>query len=101
MAELAKANSIKVVLSSVLPAFDYPWKPGINPAEKIVALNAMIKKYADNNGIIYLDYFSSMADKRNGLKSEYSDDGVHPNEAGYRVMAPLAEEAIAKALKQK
>jgi lysophospholipase L1-like esterase len=101
MAELAKANSIKVVLSSVLPAFDYPWKPGINPAEKIVALNAMIKKYADNNGIIYLDYFSSMADERNGLKSEYSDDGVHPNEAGYRVMAPLAEEAIAKALKQK
>jgi lysophospholipase L1-like esterase len=98
MAELAKANGIKVVLSSVLPAFDSPWKPGLEPAEKIVALNEMIKKYAVEKGIVYLDYFSSMADARKGLKAEYSSDGVHPNEAGYKVMEPLAEEAILKAL---
>lgn len=98
MAELAKANNIKVVLCSVLPAFDYPWKPGLQPAEKIASLNAMIKSYADKNGIVYLDYFSPMADERKGLKKELSGDGVHPNEAGYQVMEPLAEAAIKKAL---
>ncbi len=101
MAELAKANNIKVVLSSVLPAFDYPWKPGIEPAMKIVKLNEMIKKYADDHGIVYIDYFSSMADERNGLKKELSGDGVHPNDAGYKVMEPLVEAAIKKALNQK
>jgi lysophospholipase L1-like esterase len=98
MAELAKANNIKVVLCSVLPAFDYPWKPGLQPAEKIASLNAMIKSYADKNGIVYLDYFSPMADERKGLKKELSGDGIHPNEAGYQVMEPLAEAAIKKAL---
>ena len=101
MAELAKANKIKVVLSSVLPAFDYPWKPGLQPAEKIVSLNKMIKDYADTHDIVYLDYFSSMVDERKGLKKEYSGDGVHPNEIGYKIMAPLAETAIKKALAQK
>lgn len=101
MAELAKANNIKVVLSSVLPAFDYPWKPGMEPAMKIVKLNEMIKKYADDHGIVYIDYFSSMADERNGLKKELSGDGVHPNDAGYKVMEPLVEAAIKKALNQK
>lgn len=101
MSELAKANKIMVVLSSVLPAFDYSWKPGLHPAEKIVKLNAMIKSYADKNGLIYLDYFSSMADEQNGLKKELTHDGVHPTEAGYKIMEPLAEEAINKALKKK
>ena len=101
MTELAKANNIKVVLSSVLPAFDYPWKPGMEPAMKIVKLNEMIKKYADDHGIVYIDYFSSMADERNGLKKELSGDGVHPNDAGYKVMEPLVEAAIKKALNQK
>jgi len=101
MAQLAKANNIKVVLSSVIPAFDFPWRPGMEPAGKVVALNKMIKEYADKNNIVYLDYFSSMADERNGLKKELGDDGVHPNLAGYKVMAPLAEKAIAEALKRK
>jgi len=101
MAELAKANGFKVILCSVLPAFDYPWKPGQNPSEKIVKLNEIIKYYADKNGIVYLDYFQSMVDERNGLKHEFTYDGVHPNEAGYNEMNPLAEEAIAKALIQK
>jgi lysophospholipase L1-like esterase len=101
MAELAKANGIRVVLSSVLPAFDYPWKPGKNPAEKIPALNEMIRRYAEKSGIIYLDYFSAMADERKGMKDNLTYDGIHPNEAGYRVMAPLAEAAVAEALAQK
>jgi lysophospholipase L1-like esterase len=101
MAELAKANGIKVVISSVIPAFDYPWKPGLEPAEKIAALNEMLKSYAKKNGIIYLDCFSVMADNRKGLKAELTYDGVHPNEAGYKVMGPLAEKAIAEALRKK
>jgi lysophospholipase L1-like esterase len=100
MAELAGANNIKVILCSVLPAFDYPWNPGLNPDEKIPALNKMIKSYAEKNDIIYLDFFLSMVDDQNGLKEQYTYDGVHPNEAGYKVMEPLAEEAIIKALKQ-
>lgn len=98
MCEQARANNIRVVLSSVLPAFDYPWSPGLAPAEKIVRLNAMIRAYAKQTGAIYLDYFSAMADERNGLKKELGYDGVHPNLAGYRVMGPLAESAIRAAL---
>jgi lysophospholipase L1-like esterase len=98
MAEMARENGIKVILCSVLPAYDFPWYPDSNPDEEIPVLNAMIKSYADKNGFIYLDYFSSMVDERNGLKDEYTYDGIHPNKAGYKVMEPLAEEAIEKAL---
>lgn len=98
MTELAKANDIPVVLSSVLPAFDFPWRTGMQPAEKVVKLNVWIKQYAENNGCIYLDYFTPMADKRHGLKEELTFDGVHPNLAGYKVMGPLVESAINKAL---
>ena len=94
MVEIAKANNIKVVLCSVLPAYDYPWKPGLEPAQKIVDLNKWIKDYAKKNEISYVDYFTPMADRRNGLKKEYSEDGVHPNLAGYKVMEPLVEKAI-------
>jgi len=98
MAEIAKANDIKVILCSVLPAYDYPWKPGLNPAEKIVKLNKWIKNYSDNNHIIYVDYFTPMADERNGLNKKYSEDGVHPNKAGYEVMAPIVEKGIVETL---
>ena len=101
MVELAQANQIKVILCSVLPAFDFPWKPNQNPAEKVIALNEMIKNYADANGILYLDYYSAMNDERNGLKVAYSGDGVHPNKLGYQVMALLAEKAIAEVLSAK
>jgi lysophospholipase L1-like esterase len=101
MAELARANNISVVLSSVLPAFDYPWKPGLQPAEKIFELNKMIKQYAQAHGCEYLDYFSSMSDERKGLKAGLGGDGVHPNLAGYKIMEPLAEKAIADALNKK
>jgi lysophospholipase L1-like esterase len=101
MAILAKAAGIKVVLSSVLPAFDFPWRPGMEPSEKVVRLNAMIKDFADKNHMVYLDYFSAMADERKGLPKSLSGDGVHPNLAGYKVMGPLAEKAIAEAFKRK
>jgi lysophospholipase L1-like esterase len=100
MVELAKANGIRVVLSSVLPAYDYPWRPGLEPARKIVALNAWMRDYAATHDVVYLDYHSAMADEHQGLRAELSEDGVHPNQAGYRIMAPLAERAIAAALER-
>jgi lysophospholipase L1-like esterase len=98
MVEIANANNIKVVLCSVLPAYDYPWKPGLNPSEKIVNLNKWIKDYATKSEIIYVDFFTPMADELNGLKKEFSEDGVHPNQRGYKVMNPLIDKAIADAL---
>ena len=98
MAELAKANNIKVVLSSVLPANEFTWRPDLKPAEKVVKLNAMIKSYAEKNKIIYVDYHSAMVNEKKGLKSEYTHDGIHPTLAGYKVMEPLVEEAISRAL---
>lgn len=94
MAELAKANKIKVVLSSILPVYKYPWSPGLEPAEKIITLNAMLQSYAKKNDIVYVDYHTPMADERNGLKAEYSEDGVHPNLKGYKVMDALVVKAI-------
>jgi enterochelin esterase family protein len=99
MAEMAKANGIKVILCSVLPAYDFPWRPGMEPADKVVQLNNWIKSYAAANNYIYVDYYSKMVDERKGLKAEYTYDGVHPNKAGYQVMQPIIEEAIKKALK--
>ena len=98
MAELAKANGIRVVLSSVLPVYKYSWAPEIDPAMQIVKLNAWMKDYAAKNGAVYLDYESTMSDEKHGLKCELTYDGVHPNTSGYRVMARLAEKAIADAL---
>ncbi|MDF1502756.1 SGNH/GDSL hydrolase family protein [Roseisolibacter sp. H3M3-2] len=99
MAEIARANGIRVVLASVLPVFDYPWKRGLEPAPKIVALNAWVRDYAARHGHVYLDWHSAMADARQGLRAELGGDGVHPNAAGYRLMAPLAEAALAAALR--
>jgi lysophospholipase L1-like esterase len=100
MADLAAANHIRVVLCSVLPAFDYPWKPGLTPASKILAINAWMKAYAAQKGYVYVDYHAAMKDQRDGLPATLSKDGVHPLPAGYAVMAPLAEAAIEKALER-
>jgi len=99
MADLARANHIGVVLCSVLPAFDFPWKPGLTPAPKVVALNAWMKAYAAEKGYVYVDYHTAMKDERDGLPATLSHDGVHPLPAGYAVMAPLVEAGIAKVLK--
>lgn len=101
MAEIARANGIRVVLSSILPVYDYPWKPGLEPAPKIIAVNNWLKRYAAQHGDVYLDYHSAMADERGGMRPELASDGVHPTEAGYRVMAPLAEKAIREALRRR
>ena len=98
MAEIARANGIRVVLASVLPVFDYPWRPGLAPAAKIVELNKWIRAYAASHDAVYLDFHSAMADSRGGLPPNLSKDGVHPNAAGYGIMAPLAERAIGQAL---
>ena len=94
MAELAKENGIKVVLCSVLPAFDFSWRTGLDPANKVVQLNSMIEAYAKKHHLAYVDYFSSMADTPNGLKKDLGDDGVHPNVEGYMIMEPLIEKAL-------
>jgi acyl-CoA thioesterase I len=98
MADVAAGNGIRVVLSSILPAYDYPWRPGLEPAPKIAAINEWMKEYARGHRMVYLDYYSAMVDARPGLKPDLGSDGVHPNKAGYSVMAPLAEKAIAEAL---
>jgi len=101
MAELAKANGIRPVFASVMPIDNY------NPTalrfflqrspEKILALNVWLKNYCADQGLVYLDYFSAMVDERGMLKAELTGDGLHPNAAGFAVMAPLAEAAIERA----
>jgi acyl-CoA thioesterase I len=100
MVDIAKANDIKVVLSSILPASDYPWKPGLDPGPKIVALNTWLKEYASRHRLVYLDYYPAVVDDKLGMRAELASDGVHPTKAGYDVMAPLAEKAIAQALRK-
>jgi lysophospholipase L1-like esterase len=95
MAKLARANGIKPILCSVLPAFDYPWHPGLHPDQKIPKLNTLIKAYCAKNHVAYLDYFPALVDARQGMRADLSKDGVHPNSAGYAVMVPMAEKAIA------
>ena len=101
MADLARANGIRVVLCSVLPVYDYPWKRGLEPAPKIVQLNAWLREYANARGAVYVDLHSSMQDERRGLKSEYTYDGVHLSEAGYRTMSALVEQGIAVSARRK
>ncbi|KKB53963.1 SGNH/GDSL hydrolase family protein [Parabacteroides gordonii] len=96
MAELAKANNIDVVLCSILPAYEYGWRKGLEPADKIIALNKMIKEYADRHNLTYVDYHSALKDARNGLPEKYSKDGVHPTMDGYKIMERLILEALEK-----
>lgn len=98
MATLAKANGIRLVIASVLPAARYRWRPEFNGVADIRELNAWIKNFCNAHQLVYLDYYSVMADEVGGMKSGLSSDEVHPTEAGYQLMAPLAEAAIRKAL---
>jgi len=98
MAELAKVNKIKVVFSSVLPVNNYTERSkdfyAQRPTERILELNRWLKDYCNKNGHTYLDYFSAMVDDKGMLKRELAEDGLHPNDAGYKIMVPLAEAAI-------
>jgi lysophospholipase L1-like esterase len=100
MVDIAKQNDIRVVLSSILPASDYPWKPGLDPGPKIVAMNKWLKDYAAKRGLVYLDYYPAVVDDKLGMKADLASDGVHPTKAGYDIMSPLAEKAIEQALKK-
>jgi lysophospholipase L1-like esterase len=106
MAELARASGIRVVFSSILPTSAYHARPGDvpqttrRPMSRIAALNAWMKDYAAKNGHVYLDYFSAMTDASGLFRTELSEDDLHPNTAGYAIMAPLAEAAIQAALKK-
>jgi lysophospholipase L1-like esterase len=98
MCELAKVHNIRVILASVLPVSDYPWRRGLHPADEVRTLNDWIKSYAHANGFVYLDYYTAMANAQGGLDPSISPDGVHPNAAGYAIMAPLADKAIQQIL---
>ncbi len=101
MCEIADQNGIKVIISSVLPAIDFPWNPGLQPAGKVVELNTILKNYANDKGFVYLDYYSEMVDENGGLKVPdftSADDLVHPNENGYKVMESLLLPAVQRAL---
>jgi len=100
MVEIAQANHIKVIIASIPPAADFPWRPGLAPREKIRALNVRLKAYAAKKHIVYADYWPAIATAEGGMKPEYSKDGVHPNAEGYAAMAPIAQAAIAKAMRQ-
>jgi lysophospholipase L1-like esterase len=103
MAELAKLHDIHVVFASVLPVHNYTEKAkdffAQRPRERILELNTWLKDYCAKNNLVYLDYFSALVDDKGMLKKELADDGLHPNDAGFKIMTPLAEAAIAKAMK--
>lgn len=96
MTDIALANKVKVILCSVLPAYDYPWSPNKNPNIKIPKLNSKIKKYAIETGVHYLDYFKALDNGNNGIDKEFSYDGVHLTLEGYKVLEPLVENALKK-----
>lgn len=98
MVELAHANGIRVILASIPPADDFPWRRGLDPGPRIVRLNQWLKDHAAETGSVYADYWTALSDGGLGLEAEYTYDGVHPDEDGYAVMAKLADEAIAEAL---
>lgn len=99
MVAIARANHIRVILASLLPASRFPWKPEAKPAAEIRQWNDWLKQYAKQQRIVYLDYYSALVDSEGGMKSDLAfDAAVHPNSAGYAIMQPLAEKAIAEAL---
>ena len=105
LSQLAHVNGIRLVFASILPVHNYTPKSqdffAQRPGQRILELNKWLKDYCSKNKIVYLDYFSAVIDDKGLLKRELAEDGLHPNDAGYKIMAPLAEAAIAKALKEK
>lgn len=101
MAQLAKANGIKVVMCSITPAKAFPWRPGIDPVAKISAVNKWMKNYAAKNNFVFVNYFDAMVDEQKGLPANLSKDGVHPTAEGYQIMESLVVPGIEKALKGK
>jgi lysophospholipase L1-like esterase len=97
MVEIAKANNIKVILASIPPADHFPWKPGVETVKRITELNDWLKGYAASQHLVYADYWTAMQNGQGGMKDGLAFDGVHPTEAGYDVMAGVAELALKRA----
>ncbi len=97
--QLAKANKIKVVLCSVLPANRFVWRPALTPADKVIDLNTALQAYAKQENVLYLDLYAAVVDDKKGIKSAYANDGVHPTVEGYKVLEPLVEQSISKVKK--
>ena len=100
MIAIAQASGIRVILASVLPSSNMPWRNNLNPAQQVRDLNTWLRQYAIAHGCTWLDYYSALADKQGGMKPGLSKDGVHPTPAGYAVMTPLAQAAIDRALRK-
>ena len=94
MTEMAKANNIEMILCSLVPANSFPWRPEITPTQKVIQLNQMIKTYAEENKLYYVDYYAAMVNESNGLQQQLGYDTVHPNAAGYQVMEQVLMEEI-------
>ncbi|HZL55746.1 MAG TPA: SGNH/GDSL hydrolase family protein [Bryobacteraceae bacterium] len=100
MADMARANGVKVIMASVTPVCDLPGRPPMTigrPPESILALNRWIKDYAASHSLVFLDYFSATVDNKGFLRAELTEDGLHPTAKGYEIMNPLAEKAITEA----
>jgi len=97
MIDVAQANRMRVVLGSIPPAKSFPWRPDLEPAERIRGLNARLKALADERRAEFVDYHAVLADPQGGLRADLANDGVHPNRLGYRAMRPLVERAIGRA----
>jgi lysophospholipase L1-like esterase len=100
MALIARQHGIHPIICSILPAYDYPWHKGLQPAEKVRTVNRMLKTWCTRKHVIYVDYYPALGDDRGGMQAKYSGDGIHPNAAGYAVMAPLVEAGIHRALRR-
>jgi lysophospholipase L1-like esterase len=98
MIAIAKTNNIKVVVSSILPADHYNWQPSVHPADQIRQMNTKLKELCQRDGLVYLDYYTVMANAQGGLNPDLAKDGVHPTSKGYAMMSPLAEKAITEAI---
>ncbi|MDC0630761.1 SGNH/GDSL hydrolase family protein [Candidatus Marinimicrobia bacterium] len=94
MADLASAHKIDIILCSVLPVYEYTWKKILDVPSYIYEVNTMLKDYCTDKSLRYIDYFSAMANEKKGLGEDLSEDGVHPNEKGYKIMSRVAESIL-------
>ncbi|MCC6926129.1 GDSL-type esterase/lipase family protein [Novosphingobium sp.] len=97
MVALARANGIEVVIGSILPTDHFNWAPQHRPAPWVATLNAWLRDYAETEGLVYANYYAALVGPGGALPQQYAPDGVHPNKAGYAVMRPIAERAVAEA----
>jgi len=100
MVQMARANKIAVVLATIPPSADFPWRRGMEPASKIIKMNEWIRDYAKREDLVLADYHKALANPEGGFRAEWSADGVHPNAEGFKILSPLAEDAVKIALKQ-